>query len=213
MRLACSLLLCRGRRLHHFLCRLLLCVSDGVVSEAGKQLSDGVSERGVKVEEDERVEAEVEHAQQQSGLLPQKQPLLSFTVGDEFGLGQRVRRADHVVGDEAEYIGQRHSRHACRHPPGIRPEFGVAAAAQELFDSQGAGDERGGGGVEEERRAKEDRESVPVKADVLLQRRAAEVGLLLQEQQKHTSLRHSVTSFCSEDKTSPIAAAGLHGAL
>lgn len=122
----------------------------------------------------------MEHAEQQRGLLPQKQLLHGFTVRDDFGLGQRVRGADHVVRHEAEDVGRRHGRHVHRHPPGGRPKFGVAAAAQELFDSQAAGEEHGGGGVEEQGGAEEDGEGVPVQADVLLQGGAAEVGLRLQ---------------------------------
>lgn len=91
----------------------------------------------------------MQHAQQQRRLLPQEQLLLGLAVCDDFGLGQRVRRPDHVVGHEAEHVGQRHGRHAARRPPGVDPEFGFFATPEEPFESQTAGEEHGGGGVEE----------------------------------------------------------------
>lgn len=142
-----------------------------------QDLPDHSSKRSVQVKEEQRVEADVEHAQQQRRLFSQEQTLLGLTVRDDFGLSQRVRRPHRMVGNEAECVGQSHGRHAPHHLPVVRPEFRVAATAQKSLQSHAAGDKHGDGGVEEQRRAEEDRQSVPVEADVFLQRGAAEVPL------------------------------------
>lgn len=157
-----------------FLCQLLL---HRLVPAAGQELPDHSSKRSVQVEEEQRVEADVEHAQQQRRLFSQEQMLLDLTVCDDFGLSQRVRRPHRMIGNEADRVGQSYGRHAPHHRQVVRPEFMVAATAQKSLQSQAAGDEHGGGGVEEQRRAEEDGQSVPVEADVFLQRGAAEVPL------------------------------------
>jgi len=177
--LHCSILLCARCLQHRFLCSMFLCITDSLVSDARDHLPDYFSKRSIEVEEEQRVEADVHHAQQQRRLLPQKQPPLGLTICDVLGLGQRVRRPHSVVGNKAEYVGQRHDRYGHHHSPGVHPEFGVAATVQEPFESQTAEDEHGGGGVEEQRRAEEDGQGVPVEADVLLQMGTLEVLTLL----------------------------------
>lgn len=151
------------------------------VRGARQQVLDDAPEGGVKVEEEQGVQADVQHAQHQRGLLPQEQLPPGPAVPDDLGLGQRVRRPHRVVGNEAEDVGQRHERHADQRPPG-----GGAAAAQEVLEGQAAGDENGGGGVEEERRVEEDGEGVPTEAELLLQGGAAEVPLHLRGGQRVT---------------------------
>lgn len=130
----------------------------------------------------------MQHAQQQRRLLPQEQLPLRLTVCDDFSLSQRVRRPDHVVRHKAQDVGQRHGRHAPQRPPGIHLQFGVFATPQESLDGKAAGDEHGGGGVEEQSGVEEDGEGVPVEADAFLQRRTAEVLMLLKTDQ--TSVIH-----------------------
>lgn len=171
----------------HLVCSLLLRITCCLLCDAAEQLADRLSERCAEVEEEQGVEAEVQHRQQQRPLLPQKQPPLGLTVCDDFGLGQRVRRPDNVVGHEAEYVGQSHGRHTACYPSGFEPEFRVTAAAQQPPDSQTAGQQHAGRGVHKQSCAEEDGEGVPLEADVFLQRRTAEVLFHLQRQTQRRS--------------------------
>ena len=136
----------------------------------------------MEVIEDERVEAEMQDAQQQRGLLPQEQLPPDAALSDDFSLRQSVRSSQHVVRNEAHGVRQRHGRHADRRPPGICPQQGVSAAAKEPPESQEAGEQHGERGVQEQRRAEDHGQRVPVEADALLQRRTAEETLLLNTQ-------------------------------
>lgn len=91
--------------LHCFLRSPFRCIADFLVSAAGEHLPDCLSERCVEVEEEQGVEADVQQAQQQRRLLPQKQLPLGLAVRYDLGLGQRVRRPDNVVRYKAEYVG------------------------------------------------------------------------------------------------------------
>lgn len=181
-------MLFRSVLLHHFIGDLFLHVVVCLVPAAGEHPPDRPSERCVQVEEEQGVEAQVQDAQQQRRLLPQKQLPLGLAVRYDLGLSQRVRCPDDVIWDEAENVGQRHGRHTPCHPPGLDPEFRVAPAAQEPLQSQSAGDEHSSGGVEEQRRAEEDGEGMPVEADVLLQGGTAEVPLHLERQPETEAL-------------------------
>lgn len=111
----------------------------------------------------------MQHGQQQGGLLSKEELRLDLAVCDHFGLGQRVRCADHMVRHETNHESRRHCRNVDGSLPSSPPALWVVPAAQKSLQNEAVGEQDHHGSIKEQRHAEEDSQGVPVQPHPFLQ--------------------------------------------